>query len=333
MRIQLVRFPVLLLPAFLLLPVFLWAGGCTPSDADAGAAGPAEALDARGEVAVADTLATHGPDPEAETEMDWHIARDAFLTLGASSAAGLEPGERTAQAALGFLGAPYIPATLEIPGPERLVVNLRGFDCVTLVEHALTLARLAAEAEPALADDDQAFQARYRAELARLRYREGEPDGYLSRLHYFTEWLDRGIEAGELREVTGELGGVPDPRPIHFMSSNPDAYRQLAAAPELVEEVRRLEAELSARPRLYIPQERIREVEGGIRDGDIIAAVSALDGLDIAHTGFALRRDGRVHLLHAPLVGDSVEVSPRPLAERIQAIGSQTGIRVVRPVR
>jgi hypothetical protein len=40
---------------------------------------------------------------------------------------------------------------------------------------------------------------------------------------------------------------------------------------------------------------------------------------------------GRLHLLHAPLQGSVVEISPRPLAERIQAIASQGGIMVARP--
>jgi len=60
--------------------------------------------------------------------------------------------------------------------------------------------------------------------------------------------------------------------------------------------------------------------------------VSTVDGLDIAHTGLALWHDGRLHLLHAPLVGDTVEISPLPLAERMKGIRGQKGIRVARPV-
>ena len=51
----------------------------------------------------------------------------------------------------------------------------------------------------------------------------------------------------------------------------------------------------------------------------------------MAHTGLALWQDGRLHLLHAPLVGRSVEISAVPLAERIQGIGGQDGIMVARP--
>jgi hypothetical protein len=36
--------------------------------------------------------------------------------------------------------------------------------------------------------------------------------------------------------------------------------------------------------------------------------------------------------MHAPLVGDSVQVSPRPLVERIRALEAQDGIMVGRPV-
>jgi hypothetical protein len=268
--------------------------------------------------------------PWTETERDWAIASGTVEWARSQALGSLPVAEVAAILGSTFVGTPYEPGTLEIPGPERLVVNLRTFDCVTLVEHTLVLARLTVD--PAVEPQDApAFRDRYRAELIGLRYRGGELDGYASRLHYFTEWLDHGIAQGLMDEVTGDLGGIEDPRPIHFMSNNPDAYRQLRDDPTLVEVIADIERRLTAEPRLYIPQESIREVEDGIRTGDIIAAVSTVDGLDIAHTGFAFRIGGRVHLLHAPLVGDSVEVSPLPLAERISGIRGQKGIRVVRP--
>jgi hypothetical protein len=73
-------------------------------------------------------------------------------------------------------------------------------------------------------------------------------------------------------------------------------------------------------------------VAAGIRDGDVIAATSTVAGLDVAHTGLALWVDGSLHLLHAPLVGDSVEISTVPLAERILSINGQDGILVARPM-
>jgi hypothetical protein len=232
-----------------------------------------------------------------------------------------------------FVGTPYVPGSLELPGPERLVVRLDAFDCVTLVEHVLVLSRLTVSAPRGILADAGTFRDRYRAELTNVRYRGGVLDGYPSRLHYFSEWIADAEAKGLARDVTRELGGIPDDRPIDFMSSNPGSYRQLGEDPANLRAIRSAEAALSSRSRYVIHQDRIAELEGGIQNGDIIAAVSTVEGLDIAHTGLAIWRDGRVHLLHAPLVGDSVEVSALPLADRILGISGQSGIMVARPVQ
>jgi hypothetical protein len=117
------------------------------------------------------------------------------------------------------------------------------------------------------------------------------------------------------------------------MSRNPEAYRQLGEDPAATAAIREVETELNRHTRYFIPKAQIANREAEIEDGDIIAAVSGLEGLDVAHTGLALRYAGRVYLLHAPLVGDSVEISERPLADRIQDISSQVGIIVARPLR
>ena len=273
-----------------------------------------------------------GQDRPAETEEDWAIARN---TLAWAIGEGLQDrpvGEVVTAIAHSFVGAPYEPGTLELAGPERLVVNLRTFDCVTLVEHVLVLARLTLAGEPDLLGSEAAFRETYRGELRRLRYRGGVLAGYPSRLHYFSEWIRDAEAKGILLSLSRDLGGRLDPRPIAFMSEHPDAYRQLGEDADVLRAIRQMEVELTAQPRHYIPQSEIGVREQGIEDGDVIAAVSTLDGLDIAHTGIAVWRGDRLHLLHAPLVGDSVEVSERPLAERIQGFSSQMGIMVARPL-
>jgi Protein of unknown function (DUF1460) len=228
-------------------------------------------------------------------------------------------------AALGrrFVGAPYEPGTLDPPGPERLVVNLRTFDCVTFVESMLAMARVLRAGQPT-------FDA-FTRELLRIRYQDGVPPTYPARLHYFSDWIASNEAKGIVENVTDELGGVVDPEPIAFMTGHRASYRQLAdtAHQRAIEE---REAELSARERVYIPEARIADVAAEIRDGDIIAATSTLEGLDIAHTGIALWVDGALHLMHAPLVGSVVEISEQPLAERIQRIEGQDGIMVARPL-
>jgi len=273
--------------------------------------------------------------PRHETERDWAIAAGMVTWARDQALETLPVGELVAIIGTTFVGTPYEPGTLELPGQERLVVNLRTFDCVTFVEQVLVLAHLVRDpsvmpdADP---ESGRAFRDRYRELLTELRYRDGRIDGYGSRLHYFTEWMNQAASAGWAVDVTAELGGEADPRPIHFMSSNPHAYRQLGEDPALLGGIRAVEDRLSAATRLFVPEARIAGVESGIRNGDIIAAVSTVEGLDIAHTGVAIRHDGRIHLLHAPLVGDSVEISPRPLADRIRSISGQKGIRVLRPL-
>jgi hypothetical protein len=223
-----------------------------------------------------------------------------------------------------FVGEPYTPQTLELPGPERLVVNLREFDCVTYVESVLALARIIRAGQDGFED--------FARELRQIRYRGGRLDGYPSRLHYFSEWIADNEQLGLVRDITSDLGGRPVPEAIDFMSRNADAYPKLVEAPAFVDEVRRIEQRLSGLTRYAIRQEAIGAVADRIRDGDIIAATSNLRGLDIAHTGFAIWIDGRLHLMHAPLVGRSLEISERPLADRILRIQGQDGIMVARPL-
>ena len=271
------------------------------------------------------------PAPAEWTPEDGAIFEEKVRFAAEEGLAEMELGEAIARFAESFVGTTYTPGTLEVAGPERLVINFRELDCVTFVETVLALTRLIREDGAAALADAAAARARYESHLTDLRYRGGVLDGYASRLHYFSEWLSDNASQGLLRVVTAELDAAVDSEPVRFMSEHPDAYRQLADA-DVLEAIAGIERSLDEGPaRLYVPQDRIAQVAGRIRNGDVIAATSTVAGLDVAHTGFAVWRNGALHLLHAPLVGRSVEISERPLAERIVSIGSQDGIMVARP--
>ena len=229
-----------------------------------------------------------------------------------------------------FVGTAYVPQTLEVEGPERLVINFRGLDCVTFVENIYAMARFLREGGASLLDDRLAAETRYEELLTDLRYRDGEIDQYPSRLHYFTDWIGDNARRGLVTDITAELGGTRDSEPIDFMSTHTDAYRQLAD-PAYVELIEQAEERLTAAGRHFVSQNRIGDVAEKIQDGDIIAATSTVAGLDVAHTGLALWIDAELYLLHAPLVGSSVTISRVPLAERIERIAGQDGIMVARP--
>jgi hypothetical protein len=274
---------------------------------------------------------TREPPPDAQVVADVvYTPRDLEIFEGVMARAAAERldtlpiGEIVVRVARPFVGEPYTPQTLELPGPERVVVNLREFDCVTYVESVLALARLIRERRSSFQD--------YVAELRRIRYRDGRLAGYPSRLHYFSEWIADNERRGLVRNITSELGGRPLTEPVNFMSRNAEAYPKLVEAPEYVEEIRRVEERLSALPRHSIPEREIAAVAPRIRNGDVIATTSTVRGLDIAHTGFAIWLDGRLHLMHAPLVGRSLEISERPLADRILRIPAQDGLMVARPL-
>lgn len=269
-----------------------------------------------------------GPWPDA----DWRVLDSKVRWAASQQLDTLPLGSAIARLGETFVGTTYTPGTLEAPGPERVVINLREFDCVTFIENILALTRFIRQDGLAALANRPAAEARYARYLEDIRYRGGYLDGYASRLHYFSEWLSENERRGRLKLLARKLGGVPDTEPLSFMSAHPGAYRQLAD-PGVPEAIHAMEQRLNTGPsRWYVPEDRIASVAAQIHDGDLIAATSTLPGLDVAHTGIALWVDGQLHLLHAPLVGKSVEISVLPLAQRILDMKTQDGIMVARVV-
>jgi hypothetical protein len=230
----------------------------------------------------------------------------------------LDGGGLLARLGLRFLGAPYEAATLEGKGPgEPLVINLRAFDCFTFVE-SMTALTLAVRSGGAPCDAFAGW-------LERLRYRRGIRRGYASRLHYFTDWLGDNRRLGVLRDVTRELGGLPDRRAVRFMTDHPGMYPPLADAAQRAE-VRRAERNLSRRLRYRLPSDMLGEVETRFRDGDIIGIAAARPGLDVIHAGLAVRKDGRVHLLHASGPAGGVVLTEEPLCRYVAGRRDAAGI-------
>ncbi|NJD20435.1 MAG: DUF1460 domain-containing protein [Gemmatimonadetes bacterium] len=285
-----------------------------------------------GAVALLVGGATHPGARAPWDDAEWTVFREKVAWALGQRLDTLPTG--TAMAALGrsFVGTPYVPRTLDPPGPERLVVGFRGLDCVTFVENVLALALFVREPDAAeLLGRRAAAEGRYEDILTRIRYRGGELRGYASRLHYFSDWISDGEAKGLVHDVPRALGGVRHTGAVDFMSTHREAYRQLTEDPAAVAEVRRVEERLSAAGRWWIPEDALDAAVAGIRDGDIIAMTSTVAGMDIAHTGLAIHVDGTLRLMHAPLVGDSVEISAEALPARVRRIRSQDGIVVARP--
>lgn len=227
------------------------------------------------------------------------------------------------ETALCFLETPYKAATLEVSDPEKLVINLREMDCTTYLENMLALAYT-----HQFKGDMDCFENMLRM----LRYRDGELDGYLSRLHYFTEWIKDNERKGMVKDVTKACGGELLPLQIDFMSSHADAYKMLNLHPEWVKPLKEREELLSQDSIYYIPKERLESCLDSLCSGDMVAITTHLEGLDVTHVGFVYKDNGNVYLLNASSKERKVIISDELLPDYLNAYKNHSGIIVFRAV-
>lgn len=226
-----------------------------------------------------------------------------------------------------FIDRPYVAHTLEPFDEERVVVNTRQLDCTTFVETVLALKRCRQQATTRFADYVDALQ--------QLRYRGGQLDGYTSRLHYFSDWIDDNSRMGFVAEVQ-----APNPPftavqrlRVNYMSTHPKNYRLLKKFPKMVPTIARQEQQLTGRTYRYIPKSIVGNsqlLRQAVRDGDVIAITCSKPGLDIAHLGFAVWQADGLHLLNASMIHKKVVLEPLTLYDYLQQHPSHTGIRIVR---
>jgi hypothetical protein len=233
-------------------------------------------------------------------------------------------GEVVADIGKSFVGTEYVAHTLEQPGEEHLVVNLRGMDCVSFYENSLCLGRCVELKTPT-------FEA-FKHQLQWIRYRDGVINGYPSRIHYTSDYFYEDVKKGIWRDLTKELGGVPFTKKVDFMSTHSDAYAALVAHPEFIPIIRKQEEAINAREKFYIPKEKVAQVMDKMQNGDILGTTTSKEGLDTSHTGMILWQEGEPHFMHAPLSGGSVQISKGNLSEYLLGNASQTGIMIVRPL-
>jgi hypothetical protein len=225
-----------------------------------------------------------------------------------------------------FLGTPYAGATLEVE-PEGLAVNLRELDCSTFVENVIALSRTITAGEPTF--------DKYCNQLRQLRYREGEIKGYTDRLHYTSDWLYEN-DRKQLVKYKGqeETGGEPHVFNLHFMSSHPDSYRQLKADSTLIPLIMETERQVSERAPFYylIPKYAVDSLATGIQNGDMVAFVTSVEGLDISHVGIITREKEKLTFIHASSLAMKVIVNQESLKDYVEKGKTCTGIMLARPL-
>lgn len=223
-----------------------------------------------------------------------------------------------------YLDVPYVAHTLELNGPEELIINCDEVDCTTFVEYVL-----AESLSPT--EEGQVAEGDFAENLQKIRYRNGNIDGYTSRLHYISDWINNGVRNGFLEDITATRGTATEKLSISYMSAHPQQYKQLANSNENVAKMKEIEQSLSGQTINYLPKNKLPyNGFNWIKNGDIIAITTNTPGLDVVHLGIAFYVDGKLTLLHASSTDKKVEVSKVALSQMLKDNSKWTGIRVLR---
>ena len=231
-------------------------------------------------------------------------------------------GELMLKLGLDFKGTPYVAKTLDIGNEECLVVNLRQFDCTTFVESCLAIALTIKSKQPSFGT--------FATILEKIRYRNGHLDEYISRLHYFSEWIADNEAKGCVTDVTLKLGGLTYPLSLNFMGTHSNLYPQLKHNPALVNKIKVIEKKVSGKQFYYLPKDAVADHAKEMADGDIIALTTKIAGLDVTHLGLVCKKGNEVFLLNASSLGRKVEITSVPLASYLENSKNTTGVFIVR---
>lgn len=232
---------------------------------------------------------------------------------------------RTLHFAKKMLGVPYVAGTLDGNEEEQLVVLVDSLDCTTFVETVLAFCIADKRGER----DYEGFKNA----LTQVRYRDGILNGYTSRLHYFSDWILNNEQMGFVKECTSETAcSQPKELWLDFMTTHVDSYLPMKKNPELVKEMASHEKNWQGTVVSYIPKEKLNLPPEGlkIKDGDVLALVTNIKGLDVVHVGFAFWKDNQLHLLHASSSAKKVIEDPKTQYESSKNTKAHIGVRAIR---
>lgn len=225
--------------------------------------------------------------------------------------------------AIQFLGSQYKANLLDRQEEETVVVSLDKFDCVLFVETVLAIAR-------GITLQDYSYNT-FVDRIRDQRYRDGQLNGYCSRLHYFSDWIKDNEKRGTVRNISLDIGGVTLNKNLNFMSRHRNSYPRMVSNDSNYQCIVQTEANLNGVAVNYIPKNRIRQVYSQLRSGDIVAVATSINGLDVTHTGLVYRHsNGNLGFIHASPAG--VVTTARDLQRYVRNVKNAIGIVVARPI-
>lgn len=222
-----------------------------------------------------------------------------------------------------FLGTKYKANLLDRSNEEKLVVSLEQLDCVLFVETVLAIAR-------GVAVKDYSYQT-FVKHLQNQRYRNGELQGYCSRLHYFSDWISDNQNRVNVENISLNLGGISQSKSLNFMSRNRNRYPLMVNNDANYDCMIKVESNLAGVTVNYIPTHRISRIYSQLQPGDIIGVATNISGLDFTHTGLVYRHaNGNIGFIHASPAG--TVTTARDLKRYVRNVKNSIGIVVVRAI-
>ncbi len=183
-------------------------------------------------------------------------------------------GEQIVELSSHFISTPYVADTLigDSQKAEKLVINLAGFDCFTLLDTIEALRR-ASEL------DD------FSKQLRQVRYRDGKVT-YPNRRHFFSDWVTG--DSARIADVTAAVGQGRAQVVVKQLNLKNDGSHWLPGV------------KVARREMSYIPTNKIdMELLSALQTGDYLGIYSDHAGLDVSHTGVLVKAEDRFILRHA----------------------------------
>lgn len=222
-----------------------------------------------------------------------------------------------------FLDAPYKGGTLEFT-PEKLVINLHEFDCVTLVESCFALSLMV--------KNGMLTWQQYEKYLMQIRYRNRKITDYTSRLHYSTDWLYDNAQKQLIIDMSKKIGGEPLILDLNYMSYHPNNYQALKETPSFINIIENIEKNIATRTHYYIPKEKFETFSNLIETGDIIFFTTNMKGLDSIHVGIAYHKNNVLTFINASRKYKKVMIEESTMLEYLKKQKRVTGIIIARPL-
>jgi len=114
------------------------------------------------------------------------------------------------------------------------------------------------------------------------------------------------------------------------MTTHRASYKHLATDDANLKIIKQQEDAINARKDYFLPKGSLHMYADKVNHGDLIGITTNITGMDIAHTGVAVKIEGKLHFMHAPITGSKVQITEKPLHDYLAKNSKQTGIIVAR---